>query len=183
MWNKGQTIGQKPPLSKKEIRAINGKLRASDNLRDQVLFNLAIDSSLGASDLVRLQLRDIAKKGEIASMVTILSTQTNYEVQFEISEETRTLLRQWVAQKNLKPGSYLFSSRINSSPHISARQYSRMVAEWIGLIGLDQKDYSAQSLRRTKPMLIYAKTKDLAAAMTQLGHARLRSTVRYLGIE
>ena len=183
VWNKGQSVGQKPPMTKKEIRAINSKLKSADAVRDQVLFNLAIDSSLGASDLVRLQLKDIAKKGEIASKVTIISTQTNHEVQFEIGEATRALIAQWVAEKSLKPGNYLFASRINNSPHISARQYARMVADWISLIGLDPKNYSAQSLRRTKPMLIYGKTKDLGAAMTQLGHARLRSTVRYLGIE
>ena len=183
VWNKGQSIGQKPPLTKKEIRAINSKLKSANATRDLVLFNLAIDSSLGASDLVRLQLKDIAKKGEIASEVTIVSTQTNHDVQFEISAATRELLAQWVAEKNLKPANYLFASRINNSPHISARQYARMVADWISLIGLDSKNYSAQSLRRTKPMLIYGKTKDLGAAMMQLGHARLRSTVRFLGIQ
>jgi integrase len=183
VWNKGQTIGQKRPLTKKEIRAISSKLKSNSSMRDLILFNLAIDSSLGASDLVRLQLKDVAYKGEIASKASVISRQTNNEVQFEISEETRELIAAWVEEKKLKPGNYLFASRISDSPHISARQYSRMVADWMSLIGLDPKDYSAQSLRRTKPMLIYGKTKDLGAAMSQLGHARLRSTIRFLGIE
>ncbi len=182
VWNKGQIIGQKPPLAKKEIRAISNKLKNAASFRDLVLFSLAIDSSLGASDLVRLQLKDIAKKGKIAEKVTIVSTQTNHEVQFEISDDTQALIAEWVAEKNLKPSSYLFASRVSHSPHISARQYSRMVSDWVSLIGLNPKDYSAQSLRRTKPMLIYSKTKDLSAAMAQLGHARVRSTARYLGI-
>ena len=182
VWNKGQTIGPKPPLTQKQINAIDRKLKSAMNLRDLILFNLAVESSLGASDLVRLQLKDIAKKGEVRSQVTLLSTQTNHAVQFEISESTRKLIGLWIAEKNLKPSSYLFSSRINDSPHISARQYARIVSEWIVLIGLDPKDYSAQSLRRSKPMMIYRKTKNLDAAMTQLGHARLRSTVRFLGI-
>jgi integrase len=183
VWNKGQTIGQKPPLTKKDIRAIGSKLKSAGYLRDLVLFHLAIDSSLGASDLVSLRLKDVAKSGEVFRSVTIGSTQTNHPVQFELSDATRDLIAAWSAEKKLKPGSYLFASRISDSPHISARQYARMVSDWVALIGLDPKDYSAQSLRRSKPMLIYSKTGDVSAAMMQLGHARLRSTVRFLGIE
>ena len=183
VWNKGQVVGQKPPLTKKEIRAISSKLKSQSSMRDLVLFSMAIDSSLGASDLVRLQLKDISKKGQIVSNASVVSSQTSYQVQFDISEATRELIAKWVQDKNLKPASYLFASRISESPHISARQYSRMVAEWMALIGLDPKDYSAQSLRRTKPTLMYSKTKDLGAIMSQLGHARLRSTIRFLGLE
>lgn len=183
VWNKGQTIGQKPPLTQKQLNAISRKLKSANNLRDLVLFNLAVESSLGATDLVRLQLKDIAKKGEILSSVSLASTQTNHAVQFEISPATSALIAQWVAEKNLRPASYLFASRISDSPHISARQYSRIVADWISLIGLDPKDYSAQSLRRSKPMMMFIKSKNLDAVMAQLGHARVRSTVRFLGIE
>jgi integrase len=183
VWNKGQTVGQKPPLTKAEIRAINAQLKSNGLLRDLTIFNLAIDSSLGASDLVRLRLKDIAKKGEVGSDITIVSTQTSRAVQFSISDATRTLIYAWIAEKKLKPSSYLFTSRVSGSPHLSVRQYARMVSDWVSLIGLNPKDYSTQSLRRSKPMLIYDKTRDLGAAMQQLGHARIRSTVRFLGIE
>jgi len=183
VWNKGQTIGPKPPLTQKQINAIRGKLKSGGNLRDLVLFNLALESSLGATDLVQLQLKDIARKGEILSCVSLASKRTDQAVQFEISPASRALIEEWVVEKSLKPASYLFASRINDSPHISARQYSRIVADWISLIGLDPKDYSAQSLRRSKPMMMFIKTKNLNAAMAQLGHARMRSTVRFLGIE
>lgn len=183
VWNKGQTIGQKPPLTQKQINAISRKLKSGNNLRDLVLFSLAVESSLGATDLVRLQLKDISRKGEILSWVSLASTQTNHTVQFEISPASRALVEEWVAEKNLRPASYLFASRINDSPHISARQYSRIVADWISLIGLDPKGYSSQSLRRSKPMMMFIKTKNLNAAMAQLGHARIRSTVRFLGID
>lgn len=182
VWNKGQTIGQKPPLTQKQIIAINRKLLAGVNTRDIVLFNLAVESSLGATDLVRVQVKDVCKKGVVQTSISLVSTQTNHEVLFELSVTTRESIEQWITEKKLKPSSYLFSSRINDSPHISARQYSRIVTEWISLIGLDPRDYSAQSLRRSKPMMIFTKTKDLDAAMAQLGHARLRSTLRFLGI-
>lgn len=183
VWNKGQTIGQKPPLTKKEIRTIHSKLKSLNSTRDLVLFNLAIDSSLGASDLVCLRLKDIVKKGVIAQRINITSGQTRHPVQFDISETTRALIADWVTEKDLKPANYLFASRINDSPHISARQYARIISDWIRLAGLASKGYSAQSLRRTKPTLMYRQTNDLDAVMTQLGHVRVRSTVRYLGIE
>ena len=182
VWNKGLAVGQKPPLNMRQINAIDKKLSAGPSLRDSVLFNLAIDSSLGATDLVRLRLKDLARKGRLLQQVEVLSTQTNHIVQFELRENTRTLIARWVHEKNLRPTSYLFASRISDSPHISARQYARIVARWMTMIGLDPRHYSAQSLRRSKPMMLYQRSKNLDAAMAQLGHARARSTLRFLGI-
>lgn len=182
VWNKGLAVGQKPPLNARQIGAIDRKLKSAAKLRDMVLFNLAIDSSLGATDLVRIRLKDLSKKGRILQQVAVMSTQTNHVVQFELSPATQTLITNWVAENNLKAGSYLFASRISDSPHISARQYARIVASWIVLIGLDPRDYSAQSLRRSKPMIMVRRSKNLTAAMAQLGHARMRSTLRFLGI-
>ena len=182
VWNKGLAVGQKPPLNTRQISAIGKKLTAEASLRDSVLFNLAIDSSLGATDLVRLRLKDLARKGSILQQITIMSTQTNHLVQFKLSENTQTLIARWVAEKALRPTSYLFASRISDSPHISARQYARIVASWMNMIGLDPRLYSAQSLRRSKPMMMYHRSKNLDAAMAQLGHARVRSTLRFLGI-
>lgn len=183
VWNKGLAVGQKPPLNTRQINAVNKKLTAGPSLRDHVLFNLAIDSSLGATDLVRLRLKDLARKGSILQQVEILSSQTNHLVQFDLSENTQTLIARWVAEKDLRPASYLFASRISNSPHISARQYARIVAGWMTMIGLNPRHYSAQSLRRSKPMMMVQRSKNLDAAMAQLGHARARSTIRFLGIQ
>ena len=182
VWNKGLTVGQKPPLNARQLNAIGKKLAAEANLRDMVLFNLAVDSSLGATDLVQLKLKDLARKGSVLQQVSVMSTQTNHIVEFELSQTTQTLIARWAIEKHLRPGNYLFASRISDSPHISARQYARIVAGWMLLIGLDPRDYSAQSLRRSKPMLMVQRTKNLNAAMAQLGHARIRSTLRFLGI-
>lgn len=182
VWNKGLIVGQKPPLNARQLNAVGKKLTAGANLRDMVLFNLAVDSSLGATDLVQLKLKDLARKGTVMQQVSVMSTQTNHVVEFELSQTTQTLIARWALEKQLKPGSYLFASRISDSPHISARQYARIVAGWMVLVGLDPRDYSAQSLRRSKPMLMVQRTKNLNAAMAQLGHARLRSTLRFLGI-
>ena len=183
VWNKGVTVGPKPPLTQRQLMSIRSKIAGSGNLRDLVLFSLAVESSLGAGSLVELRVKDIARNGVVLANVSMSSGQSGYPVQFDLSDETRQLIGQWIREKNLKSSSYLFSSRISGSPHISARQYARIVSDWIALIGLDPRGYSAQSLRRSKPMLIYARTNDVDAAQAQLGHARTRSTLRFLGIQ
>ena len=182
-WNKDQLIGQKLPLGLKEIRAIRGHLRSVQQTRDLVLFNLAVDINLRACDLVTLRVRDIAKGRRVASQVTIAHLQTSHPLRYELSEETRESVAAWIVQEKLKPDDHLFPSRINDSPHISTRQYARIVASWIGLIGLDPHNYGTKSLRRTKPMLLYRRTKSLEAVQLLLGHTKLESTVRFLGIK
>jgi len=88
-----------------------------------------------------------------------------------------------VTRARLGPGEYLFPSRMTRSPHLSTRQYARIVKGWVGLIGLEPADYGTHSLRRTKATLIYRRTKNLRAVQLLLGHTKLESTVRYLGIE
>jgi integrase len=84
---------------------------------------------------------------------------------------------------HLKPDEFLFPSRVTESPHVSTRQYSRIVGSWVGSIGLDPAAYGTHSLRRTKLKLIYRRTKNLRAVQLLLGHTKLESTVRNLGIE
>ncbi len=69
------------------------------------------------------------------------------------------------------------------SPHLSSRQYARIVEGWVSAIGLDASRYGIHSLQRTKATLIYKRTKNLRAEQLLLGHSKLESTVRYLGIE
>ena len=183
VWNKGVTVGPKPPLTQRQLMAIRSKIASNGSLRDLMLFSVAVESSLGAASLVNLRVKDVARNGTVLADVSMAAGQSGYPVQFELSDATRQLIADWVKEKNLKASSHLFSSRISGSPHISARQYARIVSEWIALIGLDPRGYSAQSLRRSKPMLIYARTNDLDAAQAQLGHARTRSTLRFLGIQ
>jgi len=72
---------------------------------------------------------------------------------------------------------------LKNSPHLSTRQYARIVEGWVTDIGLDANSYGTHSLKRTKPTLIYKRTKNLRAVQLLLGHTKLESTVRYLGIE
>jgi hypothetical protein len=103
-------------------------------------------------------------------------------VQFEITEATREAVVAWVARKDLRSTSFLFPARSNGR-HLSLRQYSRIVKGWTACIGLDQTRYGTHSLRRTKATLIYKRTKNIRAIQLLLGHTKLESTLRYLGIE
>ena len=104
-------------------------------------------------------------------------------VQFEITEQTRDAVAAWITAAHLKPEQFPFPSRVSASPHLSTRQYSRIVGAWAESIGLDPPAYGTHSMRRTKPTLIYRRTRNLRAVQLLLGHSKLESTVRYLGIE
>ena len=182
-WNKGKLIGQKLPFSMQEIWTIRMRLQTIGNLRDLALFNLAIDSKLRACDLLALRVSDIVSSGQVQSRATVRQRKTKRPVRFEITARTRKSVEQWIAAANLDEGNYLFPSRLRRSPHLSTRQYARIVDGWVSSIGLDPAAYGTHSLRRTKATLIYRRTKNLRAVQLLLGHSKLDSTVRYLGIE
>ena len=182
-WNKGKLTGQKPPLKLKEIWAIRIQLQSKGRTRDLALFNLAIDSKLRACDLVKLRVNDVANGGRIMPRTMVMQQKTKTTVQFEITEPARTALIQWIEAAGLRSGDFLFPSCIRISAHITTRQYARIVNGWVQSIGLDPAVYGTHSLRRTKASLIYKRTKNLRAVQLLLGHTKLESTVRYLGVE
>ena len=182
-WNKGKLLGQKPSLKLKEIWAIRIRLQLDHRNRDLALFNLAIDSNLRGCDLVALRVHDVVQGSRVAPRAIVMQKKTQRPVQFEITEQTREAVAAWIVAAHLKPDQFLFPSRVSQSPHLSTRQYSRIVGSWVGSIGLDAAAYGTHSLRRTKATLIYRRTRNLRAVQLLLGHTKLESTVRYLGIE
>ena len=182
-WNKGKLIGQKPPLKLKEIWAIRTRLQLGNKIRDLALFNLAIDSKLRGCDLVKLKIRDISLGSNIVKRAIVLQQKTHQPVQFELTEQTREAVSYWISYANLNHDDYLFKSRVRKSLHLSTRQYARIVESWVSAIGLNPEDYGTHTLRRTKASHIYRRTKNIRAVQILLGHTKLESTVRYLGIE
>ena len=182
-WNKGKLVGQKPALKLKEIWAIRIRLQIANHVRDLALFNLAIDSKLRSCDLVKIRVRDISHGSSIASRAMVMQQKTHQPVRFEITEQTRESISNWISHARLTTEDYLFKSQFNSSLHISTRQYARILKSWVSQIGLDPVAYGTHSMRRTKASLIYRRTKNLRAVQLLLGHTKLESTVRYLGIE
>lgn len=182
-WNKGKIVGQKAPLRLKDIWAIRIRLQLGQRTRELAMFDLGLDSKLRACDLVKLRVRDISHGEHISARAIVMQQKTSLPVQFEITQPTREAVSNWIKEAALAPEDYLFPSRVHESPHIGTRQYARIVDGWINEIGLDPSAYGTHSMRRTKASLIYRRTKNIRAVQLLLGHTKLESTVRYLGIE
>jgi integrase len=175
--------GQKPPLKRQQVWAIRVRLELGGRWRDLALFDMAIDSKLRACDLVSLRIADVAAGGRVAKRACIIQRKTGRPVQFEITRQTRDSVANWIQYAGLAAGDYLYPSRLKGRRHLSARQYARILKSWVAMIGLDPADYGTHSMRRTKAALIYRRTKNLRAIQLLLGHTKLESTIRYLGIE
>jgi integrase len=126
-----------------------------------------------------IKVRDVAHGDQITKRAMVMQQKTHQPVQFEITEPSRTSVMDWIKQAKLKSEDFLFPSRIHGSPHITTRQYARIVEKWVASIGLNPADYGTHSFRRTKASLIYRRTKNLRAVQLLLGHTKLESTVRY----
>ena len=181
-WNKGKLIGAKPPLRPKHVWSIRTKLQVEGRLRDLAMFNLAIDSKLRGCDVVALKLEDVAPSGYAIDRATVRQRKTGRPVRFELTEATRQAVDDYLRAAPKKPGDFLFPGHLPGRG-MTTRQYARLIAEWIGSIGLDPHLFGTHSLRRTKATLIHRRTGNLRAVQLLLGHTKIESTVRYLGIE
>ncbi len=182
-WNHGRIVGQKRPLLPKHVWAIRVRLELAGKIRDLALFNLAIDAKLRGCDLIRLKVADVLAAGSIKERTSILQSKTKTPVRFEISEGTRNSLRSWIGHPMMFGQEFLWPSRFHNRPHLSTRQYARMVKGWVYSIGIEPSAYGTHSMRRTKVAQLYKKTGNLRAVQLLLGHTKMDSTVRYLGVD
>ena len=182
-WNKGKIIGQKAPLRQQEIWSIRARLEIANNIKELALFNLAIDSKLRGCDLVALKVSDVMRSGDILTRTSVVQQKTGTPVMFEIITHTRQSLRTWIAHAELSSNDYLFPSRKHTVSHLGTRAYDRLVHKWVSSIGLDSSLYGTHSMRRTKVSILYKRDKNLRAIQLLLGHKKIESTVRYLGID
>jgi integrase len=175
--------GTKLALKPVHVWGIRIRLQVARKLRDLALFDLALDSKLRACDLVALRLSDLVSNGRVRGRVMILQRKTGRPVQFEVTEQTRRSLTEWLEARSSQDDEWIFPSRSNRGAHVTTRQYARLLKCWVSLIGLDPAAYGTHSMRRTKVSLLYKKTGNLRACQLLLGHTKLESTVRYLGVE
>ena len=181
-WNKGKLIGPKPPLKQKHVWSIRTRLEIDHETRDLALFNVAIDSKLRGCDVVTLKVDDVALNGYAVHRATIRQRKTGRSVRFELTEHTRQAIDDYIRLAGKEPGEFLFNGR-REGRNMTTRQYARLLAKWLTNAGLDPHLYGTHSLRRTKATLIYRRTGNLRAIQLLLGHTKIESTVRYLGIE
>jgi integrase len=181
-WNKGKLIGAKPPLRPKHVWSIRTKLQVEGELRDLAMFNLAIDSKLRGCDLVALKASDIAANGYTVERATVRQKKTGQPVRFELTEQTRQAVDDYLRNRN-KSSEYLFPSRRSGSRHMTTRQYARLVDKWVTSIGLECEPLRNTFTQANQGEPQYRRTGNLRAVQLLLGHAKIESTVRYLGIE
>jgi len=181
-WNKGKLIGPKPPLKQRHVWAIRTRLELDQQTRDLALFNVAIDSKLRGCNVVALAVDDVAPNGYAVHRTTVRQRKTGRSVRFELTEQTRQAIDDYIRVAGKMPGELLFEGR-REGRSMTTRQYARLLAGWLTRVGLDPHLYGTHSLRRTKATLIYRRTGNLRAVQLLLGHTKIESTVRYLGVE
>jgi integrase len=182
-WNAGRKHGAKRALKAQQVWAIRFWLDRERRLRDRAMFDLAIDSKLRGCDIVKMKIGDLVSGGRIRPRTIVVQQKTGRPVQFELLEPARGSLLTWFECRGGTLDDYAFPSRIDHADHISTRQYARLVDEWVTGIGLRKEEYGTHSLRRTKASIIYKQTGNLRAVQILLGHTKIESTVRYLGVD
>lgn len=182
-WNAGKMVGAKRALKEKHVWAIRFWLGSEQRIRDKALFDLALDSKLRGCDLVSLRIGDIVSNGQVRHRAVVVQQKTRRPVQFEITETTRESVRAWLEHRGGGLNEYVFPSRLSAKAHLSTRQYARLLDQWVQAVGLIPDEYGTHSLRRTKVAMIYKRTGNIRAVQILLGHTKLDSTVRYLGVD
>jgi hypothetical protein len=143
-------VGAKLPLRPMHVWTIRVRLQIERRVRDLALFDIALDSKLRGCDVVALRLADIMAAGSLRRCATVIQQKTGRPVQFEITEQTRRTLANWLNHRPESPEQWLFPSRMRPGAHLSARQYIRLVKRWVTLVGVEPAAYGSHSLRRTK---------------------------------
>jgi integrase len=122
----------------RHVWSIRSRLQIEGRLRDLAMFNLAIDNKLRRCDVVGMKVEDVAPNGYALARATVRQRKTGHPVRFELTEQTRQAVDDYLKAADKQPGEYLFTSRRRPSEAITTRQYARLVTEWIAGIGLER---------------------------------------------
>jgi integrase len=166
-WNKGKVVGQKPPLWPKHVWAIRTRLQMAGRARDLAMFNLAIDSKLRGCDAVALRVEDVAPSGFAVERATVRQKKTGRPVRFELTEQARQAVDDYIKISGKKPGEFLFGGRRGRDYCMTTRQYARLLSSWLEAIGLDPHFFGTHSLRRNSVTLMAG----VALRRTEIGKA------------
>jgi site-specific recombinase XerC len=182
-WNAGRELGAKRPLKPWQVWAVRFWLDQERRFRDRAMVDLAIDSELRGCDIVKIRVGDLVSGGRVRSRAIVVQRKTGRPVQFELLEPARASILAWLECRGGTLDDFAFPSRTDHTAHISTRQYARLVDEWVTGIGLCPEDYGTHSLRTTKASIIYKQAGNHRAVQILLGHTKIESTVRYLGVD
>ena len=183
-WNKGLEVGKRDGFTPDQVKRIRSLLadRGAPGFRDLALFSTAIDTMLHGQDLLPLVVGDVqSRDGSIRQVIEVERARGMPPVRCALSRASTKALAKWITASGKKRTDYLFPSR--GRHPMGGRQLSRLLKLWVIEAGLDARDYSVESLRRTKALHILKGTGDLQTVRALLGHARIESTARYLGLK
>jgi integrase len=130
-----------------------------------------------------MRVGDVAPNGYAVDRATVRQKKTGRPVKFELTDQTRQAVDDFLKEAGKRPDEYLFTGHRGRDRAMTTRQYARLLTGWVASIGLDPRVFGTHSLRRTKATLIYRRTGNLRAVQLLLSHTKIESTVRYLGIE
>ena len=147
-WNKGKLTGAKPPLRPKHVWAIRKRLQIEQQMRDLTLFNLAIDSKLRGCDVVAVKVDDVAPNGYAVDRATVRQRKTGRLVRFELTEQTRQAINDYIRAAGKKPEEFLFTGQ-RPGKSMTKRQYARLYPS--GLPALDLTRMSTVPTRYAEP--------------------------------
>jgi integrase len=187
VWNKGLQVGKRDGFTPAQVKRIRGVLkgRGVAGVRDLALFSTAIDTMLHGYNLLTLVVGDVqSRNGSIRPLIEVAQSKGAPPVRCALSKPTTIALEKWITAAGLKRTDYLFTGGLRRvSRPMSARQLSRLLKFWVVEAGFDPTDYSVESLRRTKALHILKGTGDLQTVRALLGHVKIESTARYLGLK
>ena len=156
-WNKGKLTGAKPPLRPKHVWSIRTKLQIEGRTRDLAMFNLAIDSKLRGCDVVAIRVEDVAAGGYTADRATVRQRKTKRPVRFELSEQTRQAVDDYLKATGKRPGEFLFTGRRGPDRNMTTRQYAP------ARVGVDRKCRAGPEAIRDAFAATYKSYPDLSA--------------------
>ena len=186
-WNKGLEVGKRDGFTPAQVKRIRDLLadRGVPGLRDLALFSTAIDTMLHGQDLLPLVVGDVQRRdGSIRPVIEVACARGMPSVRCALSNASTKALEKWITASGKKRADYLFPGRGVEGRHpMGQRQLNRLLKLWVVEAGLDPSDYSVESLRRTKALHILKGTGDLQTVRALLGHAKIESTARYLGLK
>lgn len=185
-WNKNRPMGQMAPFTPEEAVLIRTRLTAKKKLRDLALFNAGIDTMLRASDLLPLRVIDVTDhNGDVVHEFTVRQQKTGKTHLVALAPHTRQTIADWILAAGKGPEDFLWTSIGNRKTRdfLTREQYANLVKYWSTLARVDPRRHSTHSMRRTKPVVIYDRTQNLAACQQLLGHKSIGSTAHYLGVD
>ena len=186
VWNKGLEVGKRDAFTPAQVKRIRRLLagRGVPGLRDLALFSMAVDTMLHGQDLLALVVGDMQRRnGSIRHLIEVTRASGMPPVRCALSKVSAKAVEKWIASSGKKRTDYLFPGSASGSRPMSGRQLSRLLKVWVVEADLDPTDYGVESLRRTKALHILKGTGDLQTVRALLGHARIESTARYLGLK